>query len=168
MSTQYTTDLIGDDSVVLQRVVDAMSVEAKLALFAGFRSAPAVNCGRTRRLVLRTWLRSPDLVRIVLAHRREVGASLVHAMGHRQASIVRRILCKEAASRGSKELRILRHEIERWADRSASRVRLFESVAWALRAKPARWYTPAFARRFRARGAVADEAVGQIMRPICD
>lgn len=133
------------EAVALMRIVDGLSIDAKLELCASLRRAPAINTARARRLVLRTWLRSPQLVQVALEHRRALGAALVHAMGAGQASIVRRILSKEASARGSKELRILRHEVERWADPRASRIRLLESVAWALRARPANWNTPAFA-----------------------
>jgi hypothetical protein len=133
------------ESQALLRIVEGLSVVAKLELCASLRRAPVINTSRARRLVLRTWLRSPELARVALAHRRALGGAFVHAMGDRQACIVRRILSKDAGERGSKDLRILRHEVERWAEPRVSRVRLFESVAWALRARPANWNTPLFA-----------------------
>lgn len=87
------------------------------------------NNSRTKKLILRTLLRAPQLEFWAIKYRRKMARALTHAWGQRRTGYLREILKKD--QRSEKERGILQRHIHRWAkDRDPTTLQ--ECVAFAL------------------------------------
>lgn len=104
-----------------------------IALRAGDEKAGIhrANNARARKLILRVILGSPRIELWAVKYRAKMAESLTHAWGVRTTSILRAVLAKEPSVWTSKEQTIVRKAIDRFAGKSAEKVRA--CVAFVLR-----------------------------------
>ena len=119
------------ESAILRRLCAGLPPQRLLKVFGQLR-ASRVNNARTRKLILRTILRSGRLELWAVKYRRKLSAALQHAWGKRTASIVRSILAKPAAIRTPKERAILERQVGRFVEQPGCRGSVEECVGFAL------------------------------------
>jgi hypothetical protein len=133
------------ERALVYQMVGALPPPRMLKMFESFRAADSdariakANNSRTRKLILRTILRSPRLELWAVKYRDKVGRALTHAMGERKAGIVRSILSKPPGERNAKEIKILREEIARYADGKHTATKLYACLGFALGATRTSW-----------------------------
>lgn len=139
------------ERALVYHVVGELTPPRMLKLFDSFRAGNAeaglakANNARTRKLILRSILRSPKLDLWAVKYRDKVGRALTHALGARKAGILRSILSKAPGERNAKEIKILREELGRWGARMPAG-KLYECVGFALGANPGAWNCELFSK----------------------
>ncbi len=129
---------------VVIRLMGDIPPQRVLKLFETFighrkKGVKGVNNNRTRKLILRTLLRSSKFDWWAVKYRSKVCASLTHAWGQKPASILRTILSKPPSSWVGKDRDILRNLIWRWVAADSDMTTLYESVGFALGSERSRW-----------------------------
>lgn len=139
---------------ITQTLIGKMPVTRMLRLFEAFRfgdetlGIKKANTNRTRKMVLRTLLRSRKIDWWAVKYRDKMRTALTHAWGERKSGIMRAILSKPPSGRNSKESKILREEILSWAPK-ANAAKTYECVGFILGAER-KTYTIELFQKFEA------------------
>ncbi len=114
---------------VLGKITTSLPPPRMLNTFVELRKQ-RVNNSRTRKLILRTILRSKRLELWVVKYRGKIRPALEHAWGKRTTGILRSILGKD--ERTAKEERILQRNIDRYIHSSQNRETVYQCLSFVL------------------------------------
>lgn len=120
----------GEEGHLVEALLKSMPITRQLKFFRLLK-AERLNNSRTRKLILKTILRSPRLELWSTRYRKLLRSALSHALGQRMTSVLRSILAKDEAQRSLREQRILRQKLGRWV-RAPQQALVFDCVGFVL------------------------------------
>jgi len=106
-----------EEGELVEWLVGSLAPPRRFKFFGMVRQA-RVNNARTRRLILRTILPAPRLELWATRYRAKLRVALTHALGSRDASILKAILARVPVSRSDRERAFLRRRLGRHIDAS--------------------------------------------------
>lgn len=103
------------ESMIVSRLTGDLPPPRMLKMFEQFREKK-INNSRTRKLILRSILKSPKAAFWAVKYRRKIGSALVHAWGQRMSGAIKSIVRKPTITRTNKEEAILHDNVFRFCE----------------------------------------------------